>query len=134
MAHSYSNPTLSPKSAYTGGPVLVRLLSLISFLICAGFASGATVSCTNSGSDVAAIQAAVNAGGTATISGSCALGSSQINVNNAVTITGSATFVASPSLSGWSFSVNTDNVTFSNLTFNNAGVHVTGTADTKRSN
>ena len=86
---------------------------LIPLLLCAASAYGLT--CSNSGSDPGNIQSAVNGGGTVTLSGTCSLGSSTIQINNSVTINGPATLNSSNAMV---FSVNSNNVTISGLTLN----------------
>src|ERR1700761_5078383 len=89
-------------------------------LLCSGaVAYGSTVDCTNGPSDPNAIQAAINAGGTVTINNTCALGGAIIQVNNSVTVTGNATFNSG---AAYAFSVNSDDVSFSGLTFEGAGL------------
>jgi hypothetical protein len=92
---------------------------LFSLLLSSGAAYGDTVTCKNDASDAAAIQAAVNSGGTATLNSTCALGATTIQINNAIALNGNATISANAQ---YAFSVNSDNVSFRGLTFSGAGL------------
>ena len=102
---------------------LIQLI-LLGILLSSAPAYGSTVDCNNASSDSAAVQAAVNAGGTATINNTCLLGGTTIQVNNAVAINGNATFT---SAAQYAFSVNSDNVSFRGLTFSGAGLMLRNT-------
>src|SRR5690349_2506562 len=69
----------------------------LSLLLVACCAYAGAVNCTNGSGDPAAIQTAVNAGGTVTISGTCSI-TKAINVTKPVTIKGPATLTALPSI------------------------------------
>jgi hypothetical protein len=117
-----------------GGSVVSSYCCSIVLLFWVSATQASTVRCSNSPADVGAIQHAVNRGGTVNVAGTCSLGTAQISINKAVALIGPATMVASSSYVGWTFIENVDDVTFSSLTFTNAGVHVTGSFDTKRTN
>jgi hypothetical protein len=105
-------------SAFNGKNFIQKIL--LSILLSGSAAyGGAAVDCTNDSADPGAIQAAINAGGTVTINNTCALGGTTVQVNNSVTVNGNATFNSSAQ---YAFSVNSDNVSFSGLTFNGAGL------------
>jgi hypothetical protein len=106
------------------------ILCLLMFVGC--YAYGSMVNCANGSGDANAIQTAVNAGGTVTISGTCSI-MSPIKVSNSVTINGPATLNSNPSII-YAFALNSDNVTFNNLTFVGAGIYSTGANLGKRSN
>ena len=99
------------------GKLISRLLGLSVLAVSSVTAAG--VNCNNQASDAALIQGAVNAGGSFTLNGSCALGNSIINLNNPVTITGSAQL---SSTSANAFIVSSDYVSISGLTFNGSGL------------
>src|SRR5438270_5707693 len=105
---------------------------VVSLLLIGGCAYGGTVNCIGSSGDASAIQSAVNAGGSVTISGACSI-TSRINVTKPVIVNGSATLNVLPSLD-YAFAVNSDNVTFNGLTFVGAGIYATGANSLKRSN
>jgi hypothetical protein len=92
------------------------------------------IECANASSDLSLIQTAVNGGGSVNISGNCAVSSGSININEAVSIAGPATIIASPSATNYSFLINVDNVSITGLTFVAAGIHLTGANSTLRSN
>lgn len=83
-------------------------------LLWAGTLTASTVACSNNVSDVALFQTAVNAGGTVTVTGTCAFSSSMVSVNNPVTITGSATISGNNSQV---LALNADGISISGLTF-----------------
>jgi hypothetical protein len=98
----------------TLGATLRRYVTLaLALALLTSAAYGGMVSCANSSGDPAAIQSAINAGGTVTISGTCALGGQTIYINNAIIINGPATINGNQSQI---FSVNADNVTINGLT------------------
>jgi hypothetical protein len=100
---------------------------------------GANVNCTNSASDPNALQSALNGGGTLTISGTCALGSSQISFGSNVNIQGSGsngnttghgattnTVINYSGSAGYAFiSGGNDNVV-NGITFNGGGINLSG--------
>jgi hypothetical protein len=97
---------------------------LLCILLSGTAAYGGTVSCTNGSADPGAIQEAVNGGGTVTITNTCALGGTTIQINNSVRINGNATLNSG---APFAFSVNSDNVSITGLTFNGAGLALRNT-------
>jgi hypothetical protein len=124
-----SHASLPQRSSISSGVYPKLFLSL---LLVGGCAYGGAVNCTNGSGDVAAIQTAVNAGGTVTISGTCSI-TKAINVTKPAVINGPATLTALPSILA-AFWVTSDNVTINNLTFVQGGVYAPGGNARKRSN
>jgi hypothetical protein len=94
---------------------------LLLITIFGAVASAAAVTCQNGSADSAAIQSAVNAGGTVVIKGACALGSTMVGIGKSVSITGGAQMNSTGS---FAFVIWADNVSISGLTFNGAGLHL----------
>lgn len=95
----------------------MKLLCLI--LALSSIASASTYNCLNSSSDHTTIASLASvSGATVTLSGTCNGSNGTINLNNPVTINGTATFQGNNSASGYAFTVNSDNVTITGLTFN----------------
>jgi hypothetical protein len=96
--------------------------------------TSASVACTNTASDIGLLQAAVNGGGTVTVSGNCSVSGGSVNINNPVSITGSATIIANPAATNFTFFINVDNVSINGLTFVAAGIRLTGANTSARTN
>lgn len=78
--------------------------------------------CVNGSGDPAGIQSAVNTGGLATITGTCAMGTSTVSIGNAVSVIGGAQFNSTSS--GKSFAITSNNVSFTGMIFNGAFITV----------
>jgi hypothetical protein len=100
--------------------------SLFLCLLSPVIAGAASYTCQNNSNDPVGIRGAIDAGGTAMIKGLCMMGSSAIDINNAVAIQGGANFTASSSNGRYIFNVYSDNVSFTGMTFTNAGIEVPG--------
>src|SRR5450631_2288204 len=105
----------------------MRLLFIsLLFQLTASLASASAVNCANNGSDAGAIQGALNGGGTVTVTGTCSIGGTTLNINTALVLTGSATLNYSGG--GYVVNVNSNNVTINGLTFNGGGIDTTNSS------
>lgn len=99
------------------------LLPITLSLLWAVPAQSSSVNCSNNSADSTLIQTAINAGGTVTLSGTCAMGSNTVSINNPVSITGTATLNGNQSQI---FQINTSQVSINGLTFNQGFVSFGG--------
>lgn len=106
------------------------LVSAIFYSAC--LANAATYTCRNNPADPAHIQAALNAGGSQVITGTCSMGNKLIKINRPVSISGGATFVTTARDIIWQ--INSDDVTFKGLTFAGTFIEAPGIPISQRSN
>jgi hypothetical protein len=117
-----------PKSIHSGLPQArkrIRAGVALPFLLLVSAVSafGGTFNCTNTGGDASAIQSALNGGGTVTLQGTCAIGSTTLYVGSNVTVNGSATLNYNGS--GYVFSSTSgQNDTITGLTLNGGGINL----------
>jgi hypothetical protein len=103
---------------------------------------GTDVVCTNGPGDAELVQTAVNDGGTVILRGTCNVGSTAINLNNAVVLTGASWPTSTPGAPAGNasvvgaastiFNVNANNVTITGLFVENGGVNVAGSSSSPR--
>lgn len=96
-----------------------RLFLLLLTLSASAFAN---VTCTNSGSDFAALQAALTAGGSFTVTGTCNLGASTLQAPGGNTMAASGTAQFNYTGTSYALSLNGNTGTINGIIFNGGGI------------
>ena len=90
--------------------------------LCAATSYAGTVACLNNSGDATLIQNSMTAGGTTTITGTCAIGTQEMTIPGNVTVTGTATLNYTGS--SYIFQSTFNNSTVTGLTFNGGGINL----------
>ena len=98
----------------------MKLLFLLALGISSAYAG--TVTCLNNSGDPTLIQNSMNAGGTTTITGTCAIGTQVMTIPSNVTVTGTATLNYTGG--GYIFQSAGNNSTVTGLTLNGGGINL----------